>query len=39
MTLYYDIFQTNMKTDILSKKDQVDTMEDNKNVKVFKDKL
>ncbi len=39
MTLYYDIFQTNMKADILSRKDQVDIMEDNKNVKVFKDKL
>jgi len=29
----------NTKTDILSRKDQVDTKEDNKNVKMPKDKL
>ena len=29
----------NTKANILSRKDQVDTKEDNKNVKMFKDKL
>ena len=29
----------NMKADILSRKDQVDTMNNNKDVKLFKDKL
>jgi len=28
-----------MKADILSRKDQVDTMENNKDIKVFKDEL
>jgi len=30
---------TNIRADILSRKDQVDTMEDNKNIKMLKDKL
>jgi len=29
----------NIKVDVLSKKDQVDTKDDNKDVKLFKDKL
>jgi len=31
--------KTNIKADILSRKDQVDTTEDNKNVKLLKDEL
>ena len=31
--------KTNMKTNVLSRKDQVDTMNNNKDVKLFKDKL
>ena len=31
--------KTNMKADILSRKDQVDTMNNNKDVKLFKDEL
>ena len=30
---------TNIRADILSRKDQVDIMEDNKNIKMLKDKL
>ena len=30
---------TNTRADILSRKDQVDIMEDNKNIKMLKDKL
>ena len=31
--------KTNTRADILSRKDQVDMMEDNKNIKMLKDKL
>jgi len=31
--------KTNTKADVLLRKDQVDTIEDNKNIKILKDKL
>jgi len=31
--------KTNIRADILSRKDQVDMIEDNKNIKILKDKL
>jgi len=38
-TLKYIPEKTNMKADILSRKDQVNTKEDNKDVQLLKDKL
>jgi len=38
-TLKYILEKTNTKTDILSRKDQVNTKEDNKDVQLLKDKL
>ena len=37
--LWYIPEKTNIKADILSKKDQVDTREDNKYIKILKDEL
>ena len=38
-TLQYILGKTNTKTDILSKKDQVNTKEDNKDVQMLKEEL
>jgi len=38
-TLKYILGKTNMKADILSRKDQVNTKEDNKDIQLLKDKL
>ena len=39
--LYYDIFwkKTNMKADILSRKDHIDTTNDNKDIQMLKDEM
>jgi len=37
--LWHILGNTNTKVNVLSRKDQVDTMEDNKNIKMLKDKL
>ena len=41
MILYYDISlgRINMKADVLSRKDHINTMEDNKEVQILKDKM
>ena len=40
MILFYDISEkTNTKVNVLSRKDQVDTIDDNRNVKLLKDEL
>ena len=38
-TLWYILGKMNMKADILSRKDQVNTKEDNKDVQLLKEKL
>ena len=38
-TLWYILGKTNIKADILSRKDQVDTQENNKDVKMLKEEL
>jgi len=37
--LQHILEKTNTKTDILSRKDQVDTIDDNKNIKLLKNEL
>ena len=37
--LCYILGKTNTKANVLSRKDQVDTQEDNKNVQILKDKI
>jgi len=41
MILYYDIFweKTNMKADILSRKDHINTTNDNKDIQMLKDEM
>jgi len=40
MISFYDISEkTNTKVNVLSRKDQVDTIDDNRNVKLLKDEL
>ena len=38
-TLWYILEKTNTKANILSRKDQVDTKDDNKNVQILKDEI
>jgi len=36
---FHSMARTNTKADVLSRKDEVDTMDNNKNVKLLNDKL
>ena len=39
MILYHILGEINMRSDILSRKDQVNTKENNKDIKMIKDKI